>query len=85
MLSTEEFWSRKQFEPSPGNPSNPGCSSNNIEQWLIARQRIGKQNNDQIGSKHWGRIAFDFYSRVVSRIFLRQYHFKTRVNSLILH
>merc|ERR1711962_873419 len=40
MLSTEEFWSRKQFEPSPGNPSNPGCSSNNIEQWLIARQRI---------------------------------------------
>jgi hypothetical protein len=26
---------------------NPGViPSNNIEQWLIARQRIGKQNND---------------------------------------
>ena len=37
MQSTEEFWSRKQFD---------GGNSNNIEQWLIARQRIGKHNND---------------------------------------
>merc|ERR1712001_148374 len=29
MLSTEEFWSRKQFD-----------ASSNIGQWLIARQRI---------------------------------------------
>ena len=29
--------------PSSGNPANPGT---NIEQWLIACQRIGKLNND---------------------------------------
>ena len=32
MQSTEEFWSRKQFSEAP----------NNIENWLMARQRIGK-------------------------------------------
>jgi len=36
MQSTEEFWSRKQFD---------GGNSNNIEQWLIARQRIGMKYN----------------------------------------
>ena len=49
MLSTEEFWSRKQFEPGTGNPM---ISSNNIEQWLAARQRIGKQNNDA-SNENW--------------------------------
>ena len=46
MLSTEEFWSRKQFDPAgPNSTNNPGViPGNNIEQWLIARQRIGKQN-----------------------------------------
>ena len=45
MLSTEEFWSRKQFDPAgPNSTNNPGViPGNNIEQWLIARQRIGKQ------------------------------------------
>ena len=32
MQSTEEFWSRKQFTEG----------SNNIENWLMARQRIGE-------------------------------------------
>ena len=41
MQSTEEFWSRKQFD----SRDNSG-GGNNIEQWLIARQRIGKHNND---------------------------------------
>merc|ERR1711881_481779 len=45
MLSTEEFWSRKQFEPSPGNPVNPANPGTNIEQWLIARQRIDMKYN----------------------------------------
>ena len=47
MLSTEEFWSRKQFDPAgPNSTNNPGViPSNNIEQWLIARQRIGKKND----------------------------------------
>ena len=42
MQSTEEFWSRKQFD----SRDNSGGGGNNIEQWLIARQRIGKHNND---------------------------------------
>ena len=35
MQTTEEFWSRKQFSEAP----------NNIENWLMARQRIGKSSN----------------------------------------
>ena len=53
MLSTEEFWSRKQFDPAgPNSTNNPGViPSNNIEQWLIARQRIGKQNEKSYNMK----------------------------------
>ena len=38
MQSTEEFWSRNQLDSRD--------NSGGIEQWLIARQRIGKHNND---------------------------------------
>merc|ERR1712241_702060 len=41
MQSTEEFWSRKQFD----SRDNSGGGGNNIEQWLIARQRIGMKYN----------------------------------------
>ena len=43
MQSTEEFWSRKQFAEG---------STNNIEHWLVARQRIGKCKNLPISRKN---------------------------------
>ena len=38
--------------------------SNNIEQWLIARQRIGKQNNDASNENWKGRE----YNRIIKKI-----------------
>ena len=66
MLSTEEFWSRKQFDPAgPNSTNNPGViPSNNIEQWLIARQRIGKQNNDASNENWKGRE----YNRIIKNM-----------------
>jgi len=46
MQSTEEFWSRKQFAEG---------STNNIEHWLVARQRIGLQYNYVSPPSTWER------------------------------
>lgn len=47
MKSSEEFWNKKKFGPS-SNPV-PGSSlldgEQNVDHWLLARQRIGKFDN----------------------------------------
>ena len=50
MQSTEEFWSRKQFAEG---------STNNIEHWLVARQRIGKCKN--LSHKNGFLFVYNYY------------------------
>ena len=50
MQSTEEFWSRKQFAEG---------STNNIEHWLVARQRIGKCK--YLSHRNWFLFVYNYY------------------------
>ena len=58
--------------------------SNNIEQWLIARQRIGKQNNDA-SNENWKGMEYNriirnmkLYSKFecISLLFRAEWFFK---------
>ncbi|XP_040581739.1 uncharacterized protein [Lepeophtheirus salmonis] len=72
MKSTEEFWSKKNFQDSPNS------SPSNFDRWLLARQRIGQQYNYVVSGAVPASEDFMSLPVVSSPIDAEYYHRKSR-------